>query len=73
MWWSFLSDSENNLLVMWEHGAPPLRCKVLTMDAAGKKNSPSGKSKVGLGCVGLDEEGEIFFASQILWESDASR
>ena len=73
VWWAFLADGKENLPIMWEHQAPPLRCKVLTSDAAGWKFRASGGNRVGMGCVGLNEEGEIFFASQKLWKSDASR
>ena len=50
--------------LMWEHKAPPLGCKVLTSDAAGWKFKASGGDRVGMGCVGLDEEGEIFYGTR---------
>ena len=40
------------------------------MDAAGWKVDGSSL-EVGLGCVGLNERGEIFFANQNLWNTDS--
>ena len=59
--------------IIREVSSPPLRHKVLTTDAAGWKKEDSSQTRVGMGCVGIDEEGEIFFTSQQFWESNSSK
>ena len=62
-WWKFLSSqSDIDIPIAHPTGAPPLQYKTFTTDAAGWKVDGSSL-EVGLGCVGLDEEGEIFFAN----------
>ena len=73
VWWSFLNDSVNWLPILPELEAPPLRHKTITTDAAGWKMQGGSMSKVGMGCIGLDEERKIFFASQKLWTTQNSR
>ena len=70
-WWKFLSSqSDIDIPIAHPTGAPPLQYKTFTTDAAGWKVDGSSL-EVGLGCVGLDEEGEIFFANQELWDTDS--
>ena len=73
VWWEFLKDSTNWIPIFPEIEAPPLRHKVITTDAAGWKIAGGSRSKVGMGSIGIDEEGEIFFASQQLWNTENSR
>ena len=64
-WWSFLTTDEP-IPIAHPTGAPPLHRLSFTTDAAGWKEDGSSL-EVGLGCVGLDEEGRICFANQTLW------
>ena len=73
VWWGFLNDSSNWIPIIPEIESPPLRHKVITTDAAGWKQNGGSESRVGMGCIGIDEEGEIFFASQQMWETENSR
>ena len=73
IWWKFLDDSANWLPILPEIDSPPLRHKTITTDAAGWKISGGYQGRVGMGCIGLDEEGEIFFASQKMWTTENSR
>ena len=73
IWWSYLRDNGDGMPLVEELGAPPLYHKVITTDAAGWKKDSFSNSKVGLGCIGLGEEGDIIFASQHFWNSDRSR
>ena len=72
-WWGFLNNADRNIPIQMEHDSPPLRCKVITTDAAGWRSNSSSTERVGMGCVGIDEEGEIFMANQLFWESKSSR
>ena len=58
-WWIFLKSSDTGLPIIREVSSPPLCHKVLTTDAAGWKKEDSSQTRVGMGCVGIDEEGEI--------------
>ena len=71
VWWNFLMDNEKWLPIEPEESAPPLSHKILTTDAAGWREGEGGWSEVGAGCIGLDEEGRIFFANQFLWSKDS--
>ena len=70
-WWAFITSQET-LQVPIAHptGAPTLQHKTFTTDAAGWKQDGSSL-EVGMGCVGLDEKGEIIFANQTLWTPEA--
>ena len=70
-WWAFITSQET-LQVPIAHptGAPTLQHKTFTTDAAGWKRDGSSL-EVGMGCVGLDEKGEIIFANQTLWTPEA--
>ena len=70
-WWKFISDqSSADVPLAHPTGAPPLQHKSFTTDAAGWKEDGS-ILEVGLGCVGLDERGKIFFANQTFWKPEA--
>ena len=68
VWWEFIRSNEAGVPITPEPSAPPLRHKVLTTDAAGWQQGVDAIPEVGMGCVGLDENGEIFFASQTFWD-----
>ena len=64
-WWKFITSGDS-VPIAHPTGAPPLLHLSFTTDAAGWKEDGSSL-EVGLGCVGLDEEGRINFANQTLW------
>ena len=72
-WWAFLETNNTGLPIVRDVSSPPLCHKLLTTDVSGWKKDDSSPTKVGMGCAGLDEEGEIFFTSQHFWESDNSK
>ena len=66
-WWAFITSQEIvHIPIAHPTGAPPLQYKTFTTDAAGWKEDGSSL-EVGMGCVGLDERGELIFANQTLW------
>lgn len=67
IWYRFLKDIRFSLPIAKIIVNPPLRHKVFTTDAAGW-NEMTGK--VGVGCVGLNEQGELIFANQTMWDSE---
>ena len=66
-WWHFLKGSRNGFPIASPSYEPPLQVKTITSDAAGWQTGSKSEQRVGLGCVGIDEEGEIFLARQVLW------
>ena len=72
VWWKFLEETRDGLPIHTKLEAPPLHHKVITTDAAGWKMDNTDTFKVGMGCIGLDEEGEIFMAGQEFWETESS-
>lgn len=71
VWWAFIVNCKEGYPILPEPGEPPIQHKTLTSDAAGWKTGAEGSTRVGMGCVGLDEEGVIFHASQVLWDMDS--
>ena len=69
VWARFLHDNINWVPITPRSSHPPLRYLNLTTDAAGWDEECS-RTEVGLGCIGLDEEGSVFFANQTLWDTD---
>ena len=57
-WWAFLKTSDTGLPIVRDVTSPPLCHIVLTTNSAGWKKEDSSQTKVGMGCVSIDEEGE---------------
>ena len=72
VWWIFLKENCNGYPISEEACSPPLQYKTITTDAAGW-NLSSREGQIGMGCVGLDEDGIIFLASQWFWGDELSR
>ena len=66
-WWKFLEENRNGFPIPDEEEEPPLWHKTITTDAAGWKSGTTS-GKIGMGSVGIDEEGEIFLATQKFWD-----
>jgi hypothetical protein len=67
VWAGFLSDKETWNPIAHRPSAPPLYRKEFTSDAAGAGSVTGGE--VGCGNVGFNEKGELFFATQLFWDS----
>ena len=65
-WWKFLEENKDGFPIPDESDEPPLHHKTITTDAAGWK-SGNTSGEIGMGSVGVDEEGEIFLATQKFW------
>jgi len=72
-WWKFLLDNKEGFPIPEHVGHQPLHHKTLTTDAAGWKGGSETTLRVGMGCVGIDEEGELFFANQEFWTTERTR
>ena len=72
VWWAFLKENINVYPIAEELCSPPLQYKTITTDAAGW-NLSSREGQIGMRCVGLDEEGVIFMATQWFWSDELSR
>ena len=68
-WWAYLNKVDSFQPLAHSPEAPPLQYKCFTTDAAGWKADGSSL-EVGLGGVGLNEEGIVIYASQVLWNSE---
>jgi hypothetical protein len=66
VWAGFLTDDEKWAPICHKPVAPPLFRKEFTSDAAGAGKDSTGR--VGCGNVGFDQDGMLFFASQIFWD-----
>ena len=66
-WWAFLDISEVGFPIPHPRCHPPLGHLVLTTDAAGWSRSASNFIDAGMGAVLLNENGELSFANQSLW------
>jgi len=67
VWINFLQDPEVWYPIAPRPMHPPLCRMEFTSDAAGFSADFECKSKIGVGCIGLDESGCISFATQVFW------
>ena len=67
-WWAFLLDNESWTPLAQKHYYPSLCYSTFTSDAAGWDKDIVTDQEAGLGCIGTNEEGEIIYCSQILWD-----
>ena len=67
-WWKFLDELGNGLPIPDVSENPPLHHITLTTDAAGWSKDSDETMRVGMGGVGLNEEGEIFMVCQNMWD-----
>ena len=70
VWWAFLKQNIEWSPIADQWSPPPIRHKVITTDAAGWAEGEDVYTKVGVGSIGLDEEGRICLASQLFWEGE---
>jgi len=71
VWWAFLEDTVCGLPIPEWMEAPPLQYVCVTTDAAGWQRGAGEWLEVGMGCIGLDEEGVVCLANQEWWEMEA--
>jgi len=68
VWAACIDDSKNGLPIQREMMPPPIHSKLLVSDAAGLPDSKTFVKDSGVGGVSFDENGEIMFAYQYIWE-----
>jgi len=67
VWINFLQDPEVWYPIAPRPMHPPLCRMEFTSDAAGFSADSECKSKIGVGCIGLDESGCVIFGTQVFW------
>jgi len=68
VWTGFLLDKKGSFPIPSQPCEPPLCHKSFTSDAAGRADSDDSNCKVGVASIGLNEDGEICFASRFWWD-----